>query len=151
MKQSALPSPVKKSHPVRTAGLILVLLITLLGFMRLSAEAPAEAANAPIPVYHITTAEFASKVLQSPIPVVVQFDADWCPYCRKVQPLLSQFAADRQGKVAVYKVNIDHEKGLGQLFAIQSLPTMLLIKGGMEAGRLEGVPNKLRFYAWAAQ
>lgn len=148
---SPTPSLPPKSRATRTALLVLLLLVVLLGFMRVSSYAPAEAANPPVDVMQINTSEFNDKVLQSTIPVVVQFDADWCPYCRKVQPMLRQFAGDRLGQIAVYKVNIDREPGLGQLFGVQSLPTMILIKNGMEAGRLEGVPNKIRLYAWAAQ
>lgn len=143
------PAPTR-NHPVRLSCLIVLLLVAVLGFMRLHVP-PAQAANAPIDVYHVSAADFSAKVLQSPIPVVLQFDADWCPYCRKVQPLVRQFAADRVGKIAIYKVNVDQEKGLAHLLGVQSLPTFILIKNGMEAARLEGAPNKIRFYAWAAQ
>jgi thioredoxin 1 len=141
----------RSSRPLRLAILLFVLLVAVLGFLRVSNDTPASAAVPPIPVAETTTATFGAQVLQSPIPVVLQFDADWCPYCRKLQPMLRQFAADRQGRIAVYKVNIDREPGLAQLFSVRSLPTLILVKNGMESARLEGVPNKIRLYAWAAQ
>ena len=107
------------------------------------------AAQATSSIEVVTAATFAEKVLQSPLPVVVQFDAKWCPYCRKVQPLLSSLAADRAGKVVVYRIDIDADFGLAQLFSIKSLPTIIVMKNGLETARLEGVPSKTRLYLMA--
>lgn len=104
-------------------------------------------ANAPVEV--VTTNTFSQKVLQSDLPVVVQFDAKWCPYCRKVQPLLSDLAADKAGKIVVYRIDIDADYGLAQLFGVRSLPTIVLIKKGMEVGRIESVPSKAKLYLFA--
>lgn len=104
-------------------------------------------ANAPVEL--ITTNNFSQKVLESPIPVVLQFDAKWCPYCRKVQPLMADLAADKAGKIAVYRIDIDQDFGIAQLFGIKSLPTIVLIKKGMEAGRIESVPSKAKLYLFA--
>lgn len=131
------------------AALVLVLLGALLYFMHQSLYTPAEAANPPLEVQHVSMTDFTKLVLELQIPVVLQFDATWCPYCKKLQPMLAQFAGDRRGKMAVYKVDIDAEPGLAQLFDVKSLPTLILLKDGSETGRLEGVPNKIRLYAWA--
>ena len=104
-------------------------------------------ANAPVEL--INTGNFSQKVLDSPIPVVVQFDANWCPYCRKVQPLMADLAADKAGKIAVYRIDIDRDFGIAQLFGIKSLPTIVLIKKGMEVGRIESVPSKAKLYLFA--
>ncbi len=106
-------------------------------------------ARAGVPVEVITTANFTQKVLNSDLPVVVQFDAKWCPYCRKVQPLLSDLAADKAGKIAVYRIDIDADYGLAQLFGVRSLPTIVLIKKGMEVARIESVPSKAKLYLFA--
>ncbi len=102
-------------------------------------------------IEHVSSANFDKTVLQSDIPVVVQFDATWCPYCRKVQPLLGDLARDKAGQIAVYKVDIDAEPGLAQLFEIESLPTLVLIKKGQVAGELSGVPSKAKLYLWASR
>ena len=104
-------------------------------------------ANAPVEL--IDTNNFSQKVLESPIPVVLQFDAKWCPYCRKVQPLMADLAADKAGKVAVYRIDIDRDFGIAQLFGVRSLPTIVLIKKGMEVGRIESVPSKAKLYLFA--
>ncbi len=58
-------------------------------------------------------------------PCVIDFYADWCRPCKMVAPLMEGFAATYQGKVDIYKVNIDQERELAQLFGIQSIPTVL--------------------------
>lgn len=106
-------------------------------------------ARAGVPVESLSAQAFGEKVLNAKTPVVVQFDAKWCPYCRKVRPLLEELAADKAGTVAVYRVDVDAEFGLAQLFGIKSLPTIVLIKHGMEAARMEGVPSKAKLYLFA--
>ncbi len=106
-------------------------------------------ARAAAPVEEINTQNFSQKVLESPIPVVLQFDAKWCPYCRKVQPLLAELAADKAGQVAVYRLDIDKDLGIAQLFGVKSLPTIVLIKKGMEVSRIESVPSKAKLYLFA--
>ncbi len=114
--------------------------------LALAASVPARA-NAPVEV--VTTANFAEKVLQSPLPVVLQFDAKWCPYCRKVQPLLADLAADKAGQVNVYRLDIDKDKNMALLFGVRSLPTIVLVKQGLEVSRIEGVPSKAKLYLFA--
>lgn len=106
-------------------------------------------ARGNVPVELINTQNFSQKVLESPIPVVVQFDAKWCPYCRKVAPLMADLAADKAGKIAVYRIDIDADFGLAQLFGVRSLPTIVLIKKGMEVARIESVPSKTKLYMFA--
>ena len=120
---------------------------SLLVMLALAPVAPPASASGY--VEHITSAGFDKTVLQSQIPVVVQFDASWCPYCRKIQPLLNDLARDKAGQLAVYRVDIDAEPGLAQLFDVQSLPTLILIKKGQVAGELSGVPSKAKLYLWA--
>lgn len=124
-------------------------LTSLFAVMTLLITVTLASARASAPVELITTQNFAQKVLESPIPVVVQFDAKWCPYCRKVQPLMAELAADKAGKIAVYRIDIDRDFGIAQLFGIKSLPTIVLIKNGMEAGRIESVPSKAKLYLFA--
>ncbi|MBQ1752668.1 MAG: thioredoxin [Paludibacteraceae bacterium] len=89
---------------------------------------------------HITTQDFKNKVwdystnknfivLNSKLPVVLDFYADWCRPCKMVAPELTQLQKEYKGKILVYKINIDQEKELAQVFGIQSIPTIFFIKG----------------------
>ena len=60
-------------------------------------------------------------------PAIIDFYADWCPPCRQLSPLVEEIAKEYNGKIVVYKVNTDEEKGLAQCMGISSLPTLLYI------------------------
>ena len=87
------------------------------------------------PVRRVTTATFAAEVLQSPLPVIVDFWAPWCQPCRQVSPAVEQIAVMREGAYRVVKVNIDEEPALAQEFGVQSIPLIALFRNG----RLERV------------
>jgi thioredoxin len=78
----------------------------------------------------VTTARFEAEVLQSDLPVIVDFWAPWCQPCHMVAPVVEQIAAMRQGSYRVVKVNIDEEPGLAQAFGVQSIPLVALFRGG---------------------
>jgi thioredoxin 1 len=61
------------------------------------------------------------------MPVIIDFYADWCPPCRQLSPLVEEIAKEYQGKIAVYKIDTDKERGLAQSLGISSLPTLLYI------------------------
>ena len=90
------------------------------------------------PVEIPTAAAFDAVVSQSPIPVVVDFWAPWCGPCRMVAPELARVAASRAGRYLVVKVNTEAVPELGERFAIRSIPTMAVFKGGREVGRTTG-------------
>ncbi len=88
---------------------------------------------------YINTKDFANKVwdyrkdsksivLKSKLPIVLDFYADWCRPCKMVAPELTQLQKDYKGKILVYKINIDQEKELAQVFGIQSIPTIFFIR-----------------------
>jgi thioredoxin 1 len=78
----------------------------------------------------ITVANFKAEVLDSPVPVIVDFWADWCMPCRMIDPILEKIAEELQGKLKVAKVNADELGDIAAKYNIQSLPTLLLFKGG---------------------
>lgn len=86
----------------------------------------------------ITTAAFDAEVLPSDKPTVVDFWATWCGPCRMVAPVLDAYAADRAGQVEVVKVDIDENPDLAARYGIQSVPTILVIKGGEVVQRISG-------------
>ncbi|MFM7059895.1 MAG: thioredoxin domain-containing protein [Actinomycetes bacterium] len=82
------------------------------------------------PVKRVTSATFAAEVLQSPLPVIVDFWAPWCQPCRQVSPIVEQIAVMREGAYKVVKINIDEEPALAEQFGIQSIPLIALFRNG---------------------
>ncbi len=99
------------------------------------------------PVHEITNANFDQEVTQSPIPVVLDFWAEWCGPCRMVAPVIDELAGELSGKVKFGKVNVDQEQELAYRFSIQSIPTLLIVKDGEVKGRQVGAASKSHILA----
>lgn len=80
--------------------------------------------------YKITTANFDEEVLNSDMPVFVDFYADWCGPCKMMAPIVEDLAKKYDGKVKVGKCNIDEENGIAARYRIMSIPTMMVFNGG---------------------
>ena len=78
----------------------------------------------------VTEDTFQSAVLENPLPVIVDFWAEWCPPCRMVAPILEQIAEDYDGRAVICKVNVDENQSLAQKYGIQSIPTLLFFNNG---------------------
>ena len=85
---------------------------------------------------------FQAEVLDSPVPVLVDFWAAWCGPCRVVAPIVDQLAAEYQGKLKVVKVDVDENQDVPMRYRVQSIPTLLLFKGGEDVERLIGAAPK---------
>jgi thioredoxin 1 len=81
-------------------------------------------------VIHVTDSEFEEKVLDSNLPVVVDFWAPWCGPCRMIAPVLEEVAEENEGKIVIAKVNTDENPQWAMNFGVQGIPTLLFIAGG---------------------
>ncbi len=90
----------------------------------------------------VTTADFEKEVLQSDVPVLVDFWAPWCPPCRAIGPTLDALADEYQGKAKVVKVDVDDEPEVASRYGVSSIPALLLFKGGEQVGQLVGAHPK---------
>ena len=86
----------------------------------------------------ITKENFQKEVLESEVPVLVDFWAVWCMPCKMMEPILESLAADHQGKLVVGKVNVDEQPELAEQFGIVSIPTMIVFNKGKEAAKKVG-------------
>ena len=91
--------------------------------------------NEPI---HVTDAAFEKSVLQSDLPVIVDFWAPWCGPCKMVAPILDKLATEMAGKLVVAKVNTDENNEWAGKYGVQGIPTMLFISGGKIVHRQVG-------------
>ena len=90
----------------------------------------------------LTDDNFAEEVLESEVPVLVDFWAAWCGPCRMVAPIVQQLATEYEGKAKVGKLDVDSAQKTAVEFGIRSIPTLLIFKGGKVADQLIGAIPK---------
>ena len=103
------------------------------------------AAGCPEPVPHVSGVEvavaeamFQSEVLDSPLPVLVDFGATWCGPCRQMEPVLAQLSLDYEGRLKVVKIDVDEAPSLKSKYNVSGIPALLVFVNGEEVDRTVG-------------
>jgi thioredoxin 1 len=102
-------------------------------------------------VMAFTDANFDQEVLQSDIPVLVDFWATWCAPCKAIAPLVDTVADEYAGKIKVGKVNVDENQATPGKFGVRGIPTLILFKGGVVVDQIVGAVPKSQLDAMLAK
>ena len=101
--------------------------------------------------FEIDEGDFDNQVLQSEIPVIVEFGAEWCAPCKRMEPMMEEIAMDWQGKVKLVKSDVDHSVDLTMRYNVMGVPTIILFKNGEPQERLTGAQNRKKLQAKLGQ
>jgi thioredoxin len=93
-------------------------------------------------VHEITDSNFQTDVLKSDKPVLVDFWAPWCGPCRKIAPMIDELASENLGAAVIGKVDVDQNQQTAMTYGIESIPTLIIFKGGQPVQRMVGIPSK---------
>ena len=99
-------------------------------------------------IIQLTDADFDTDVINSALPVLVDFWAEWCGPCKMIAPILSEVAEEYAGKVIIGKLNIDENSGTPPKFGIRGIPTLLLFKNGAVAATKVGALSKAQLQSF---
>jgi thioredoxin 1 len=100
-----------------------------------------------VDLVHVTDKTFASEVLSSDVPVLVDFWATWCGPCRSISPIVEELAKEFSGRVKVTKLNVDESPATPTQYGVRGIPTLILFKGGKIFDQIVGAVPKARLKA----
>ena len=93
-------------------------------------------------IIKLTSENFKKEVLESDIPVVVDFFADWCAPCKLIAPVLEEVAQKYEGKIKVGQINVDEASDIASEYAVLSIPTLMFFKEGKKVEEVTGAISK---------
>ena len=97
---------------------------------------------------NVTDDSFKQEVLESNIPVLVDFWAEWCGPCRMLGPIIDELGKELEGKVKVFKMNIDENPNIPSSLGVRSIPTMMLFNNGKQVATKTGALPKSTIAEW---
>ena len=99
-------------------------------------------------IRYVTDQAFTAEVLQSPLPVLVDYWAEWCGPCRMIAPILNEVAQEYAGRLTVAKLNVDENQQIPQKYGVRGIPTLILFKDGQVAATKVGALPKSKLVEW---
>ena len=97
-------------------------------------------------VKELTVENFEEEVINSELPLIIDFFADWCGPCQMMGPIIEEVAKEIEGRARVGKLNVDENAQTAQRFSIMSIPTLIIFKNGQVVKQLVGVQAKRHFW-----
>ena len=99
-------------------------------------------------IHYVTDDTFESEVLQAPLPVLVDYWAEWCGPCKMIAPILEEVAQEYDGRLKIAKLNIDENQGTPPKYGIRGIPTLMLFKNGNIEAMKVGALSKSQLTAF---
>lgn len=98
-------------------------------------------------LFEVTAQDFGSRVLESPLPVLIEFTADWCPPCKMLAPIMDEIASKYEGKLRVGLLDSDAHPEMIMRYGVMGLPTLMLFIDGSPVERIVGYTPRERIEA----